>query len=147
MKVAVGADHKGVAFKEKVKDILTRLEHEVTDCGTNTEESVDYPDFGLKVANAVADGAVDRGITICWTGNGMNIVANKVNGIRAGLALNVEMAYLTRLHNNANVLTLSGKYTPEDQLEEIVDTFLTTEFEGGRHEARLQKIANAEGNS
>ncbi|MCK4573295.1 MAG: ribose 5-phosphate isomerase B [candidate division Zixibacteria bacterium] len=144
MKVAVGSDHKGVYFKEKVKLILEQLGHEAVDFGTNSEESVDYPDYGLKVAHAVADGEADYGITICWTGNGMNIAANKVNGVRAGMALNVEMAYLTRLHNNANVMTLAGKYTPEDQLDEIVKTFLTTDFEGGRHIARVQKITDAE---
>jgi ribose 5-phosphate isomerase B len=141
MTIAVGADHKGFAFKEKIKAILARLGHTVTDFGTNSEtESVDYPDFGLKVAHAVADHKADYGITVCWTGNGMNIAANKVHGIRAGMALNVEMAQLTRAHNNANVLTLAGKYTPENQLEQIVSTFLSTPFEGGRHERRVEKI-------
>ena len=141
MKVAVGADHKGFAFKERVKAIVQKLGHTVTDFGTNSDQqSVDYPDFGLKVAHAVRDHQADFGITVCWTGNGMNIAANKVHGIRAGLALNVEMAKLTRAHNNANVLTLAGKYTPENQLEEIVTTFLSTPFEGGRHEKRVEKI-------
>ncbi len=145
MKIAVGADHKGFEFKEKVKAILRQLGHEVIDFGTDSMESVDYPDFGLKVAQAVASGDADYGIAICWTGNGMTIAANKVKGVRAGLALSVEMAYLTRRHNNANVLTLAAKYTPEDKLEEIVKTFLTTEFEGGRHVRRLEKIRQAEG--
>jgi len=109
VKIAVGCDHRGIDLKDKVKRILTNLGHEVEDFGTNSEQSVDYPDFGLKVARAVASGEANYGITVCWTGNGMNIVANKVKGIRAGLALNKEMAHLTRLHNNANVLTLSQK--------------------------------------
>ena len=145
MKVAVGSDHKGVELKDKVKQLLVRLGHEVTDFGTNSSDSVDYPDYGLKVARAVALSKVDRGVTVCWTGNGMNMVANKVPGVRAGMALNAEMAYLTRLHNDANVLTLAAKYTPEDQLEEIITKFIETEFEGGRHAARVEKIRSAEG--
>ena len=144
MRIAVGCDHAGLEWKDKVKEILERLGHEVIDCGTNSKDSVDYPDFGLKVARAVAAGDVDYGMTICWTGNGMNMTANKVKGIRAGMALNPEMAHLTRLHNNANVLTLSQKYTPEDQLEEIITQFLTTQVEGGRHIPRLEKMMNAE---
>lgn len=145
MKVAIGADHKGVQFKAKVIEILKRLGVEVINFGTDSEDSVDYPDYGLKVAHAVVEGEVDYGINVCWTGNGMNIAANKVKGVRAGLALNEEMAHLTRLHNNANVLTLSGKYTPEDELEKIVKAFLNTDFEGGRHIARVQKIMAEEG--
>lgn len=144
MKVAVGSDHAGFEFKEKVKLTLTGLGCEVFDFGTNSLESVDYPDFGLKVARAVASREVDRGVTICWTGNGMNMAANKVDGIRAGMALSTEMAYLTRLHNDANVLTLAAKYTPEDDLREILEAFLTTEFEGGRHVPRVDKIMAAE---
>jgi ribose 5-phosphate isomerase B len=144
MKVAVGADHKGFELKQKVKEILARLGHEVVDFGTYSTESVDYPDFGLKVAYAVAKGEVDYGITVCWTGNGMNIAVNKVKGIRAGMALNPDMAYLTRLHNDANIMTLAAKYTPEDKLEEIIETFLQTKFEGGRHIPRLEKICQVE---
>jgi ribose 5-phosphate isomerase B len=145
MKVAVGADHKGFEYKEKIKEILRKLGAEVTDFGTNNgTDSVDYPDFGLKVAHAVADHTVDYGITVCWTGNGMNIAANKVRGVRAGMALNVEMAQLTRQHNDANVLTLAAKYTPEDQLEQIVKTFIETKFDGGRHVQRVAKIAREE---
>ena len=144
MRIAIGADHKGYPFKEKVKAILKQLGHEVIDEGTDSEESADYSEFGLRVAHDVAKGEADYGITICWTGNGMNIAANKVRGIRAGMALSVEMAHLTRLHNNANVLTMASKYTPEKDLEEIVKTFLDTKFEGGRHIARLQKIMDEE---
>ncbi len=145
MKVAVACDHKGLDYKQRVKDLLTSLGHEIIDFGTDSEESVDYPDFGLKAAEAVRDGLADYGITVCWTGNGMNIASNKIKGIRAGMGLNIEMAHMTRLHNDANMLTLSQKYTPSDELDEIVKTFLTTEFEGGRHIARVQKIIDAEG--
>lgn len=144
MRVALGCDHAGYEWKEKVKAILTERGHEVMDFGTNSKDSVDYPDFGLKVADAVSAGLVDRGIAICWTGNGMAIAANKVRGVRAGLALNPEMAYLTRLHNDANVLTLAEKYTPEEDLPEIVRLFLETVFEGGRHKRRVDKIRAAE---
>ena len=144
MKIAIACDHAGLEFKERVKDVLQALGHEVVDCGTNSKDSVDYPDFGLAAARAVAAGAVDYGITVCWTGNGMNMACNKVKGIRAGMALSPDMAFLTRSHNDANMLTLAQRYTPEDQLEEIIKTFLTTPFEGGRHIARVAKIMNAE---
>ena len=144
MKVAVGSDHAGFEFKEKIQSILRQLGYEPIDFGTNSKDSVDYPDFALKVARSVAAGEADYGITICWSGNGMAMAANKVNGIRAGLALSPDMAYLARLHNNANVLSISQKWTPEEQLEEIVRTFLTTEFEGGRHAPRVEKIQAAE---
>lgn len=144
MKIAVGSDHAGFEFKEKVVATLKKLGHEVIDKGTHSGDSVDYPDFGLAVAHAVADGKVDRGVTVCWSGNGMNIAVNKVKGIRAGMALNPEMAYLTRLHNNANILTLSSKFTPEDELEAILSRFIETEFEGGRHVRRIDKITEAE---
>lgn len=144
MKIAVGCDHRGIDFKENVKRILKKLGHEVIDVGTDSEESCDYPDFGLEVARAVRDKKARFGITVCWTGNGMNITANKVKGVRAGLAINPEMAYLTRAHNDANVLTLSQKYTPVEQLEEIIRKFLETDFEGGRHIQRVEKIRQAE---
>ena len=144
MRLAIGSDHAGFDWKEKVKAILVRLGHEVTDFGTTSKESVDYPDFGLKVARAVVDGDVDYGVAICGTGNGMTMAANKIKGVRAGIALSAEMAHMTRLHNNANVLTLAQRYTPEGELEEIIKQFLTTDFEGGRHIARLEKVMAAE---
>src|SRR5512140_1660070 len=144
MKIALGADHKGYPYKEKIKAYLKQRGIEVTDFGTNSEDSVDFPDYGLKVAHEVAAGRADLGINVCWTGNGMNIAANKVRGIRSGLALNPEMAYLTRLHNDANVLALSAKYLPEDQLEATVKAFIETKFEGGRHVRRVEKITAAE---
>ena len=142
--IAIGSDHAGFELKEHLKSFLAEQGHSVEDCGTYNEESVDYPDFGLKVAHAVADSEADRGITVCWTGNGMNIAVNKVRGVRAGMALNTEMAYYTRLHNDANVLTLSGRFTPEAELQEIVKSFLETEFEGGRHTKRVEKITREE---
>ncbi len=147
MKVAVGADHQGFEFKQRVKQILAKLGHEVVDFGTHSTDAVDYPDFGLKVADAVAKGEVDYGITVCWTGNGMNIAVNKVKGIRAGMALSVDMVRYTRLHNDANIMTLASKYTPEDKLEEIINVFLQTKFEGGRHIPRVEKIRQAEGSA
>lgn len=144
MRIAIGCDHAGLEFKDKIKEILISWGHDVVDCGTNSKDSVDYPDFGLKVAQAVARGEVERGVTICWTGNGMNMVANKTRGVRAGMAFNAEMAFLTRSHNDANVLTLAQKYTPEDQLEEILKSFIDTPFEGGRHLTRVNKIRAVE---
>ncbi len=144
MRLAIGCDHAGLEFKDRVREILISWGHDVVDFGTNSKDSVDYPDYGLKVALAVAADEVDRGITICWTGNGMNITANKIKGVRAGLALSTEMAFLTRSHNDANVLTLAQKYTPEDQLEEILKAFIDTPFEGGRHLPRVNKIRAAE---
>ncbi len=145
MRVAVGSDHAGFEWKEKVKEILNGFGYEVIDFGTKSKESVDYSDYGLKVAHAVADGEVDYGVNICWTGNGMAMASNKVKGIRAGLAINAEMAHLTRLHNNANVLALSQKYTPEDELEEILKQFFNTKFEAGRHLRRIEKFMAEEG--
>ncbi len=140
MKIALGADHKGFELKEKIKKYLTDLGHEITDFGTHSTESVDYPDFGFKVAESVANGQSDFGITVCWTGNGMNMVANKVKGIRSALCINEEMARLTRAHNNANVLALASKFVSEGQAKKIVDMWLSTEFEGGRHIPRLDRI-------
>ncbi|RKX29998.1 MAG: ribose 5-phosphate isomerase B [Candidatus Zixiibacteriota bacterium] len=144
MTIAIGSDHAGFELKEKVKSILMKLGEGVVDFGTDGKDSVDYPDYGLRVANAVANGEANRGIAICWTGNGMTIAANKVKGIRATLCLNREMAYYARLHNNSNVLTMSQKYTDPDEVEEILKMWLETEFEGGRHERRLNKIKEAE---
>jgi ribose 5-phosphate isomerase B len=140
MKIALGADHRGYELKEKVKKYLMGLGHQVTDFGTNSTESVDYPDFGFKVAESVAKGDADFGITVCWTGNGMNIVANKVKGIRSALCLDEEMAMLARAHNDANVLALASNFVWEEMAKKILDVWLTTEFEGGRHVPRLDKI-------
>lgn len=145
MKIALGADHKGYQYKEKVKKYLEEKGYEVEDFGTTSEESVDYPDFGFKVAKAVSKKEVDRGILFCWTGIGMCISANKIKGVRAALCLNEEMAKLSREHNDSNVLSLSSKFTPEEKLLKIVEVWLKTPFEGGRHKRRLDKIASEEG--
>jgi len=144
MRIALGADHKGFPLKEKIKEYLNKRGDEITDYGTFTEESCDYPDFGIKVAHAVIEGVVHFGINICWTGNGMNIVSNKVKGIRSGLCLSEEMAQLTREHNNANILSLASKYTEPELALKIVETFLTSEYQGDRHDQRLAKITAEE---
>lgn len=144
MKIAIASDHAGYDLKTKVKEVLLSMKHEVIDCGTDSKESVDYPDFGAKAAGVVASGLADYGILICWTGNGMSMVANKVKGIRAGIGLNREMAFYTRSHNDANVLVLAQKFGDLKELEGIIETFLTTEFEGGRHTRRVEKISKVE---
>jgi ribose 5-phosphate isomerase B len=147
MKIALGADHRGFCYKHRIKAYLSQKGIEVIDCGTDSEKSADYSEFGLKAANEVAAGNADYAILVCGTGNGMVMSANKVKSIRAGLAVNPEMAALTRAHNDANVLVLSDMYTPCDQLNEIVDKFLETEFEGGRHKRRVDIITDYEGKS
>jgi len=140
MKLALGADHKGFPLKENIKGYLQSLGHEIVDFGTNSEDSVDYPDFGGAAAKAVASGKADLGIIFCWTGTGMAITANKVQGVRCGVALNTDMAELSRKHNDANVLALPSKYVEPEQAKAIVDAWLGAEFEGGRHERRVAKI-------
>ncbi|HEU0139986.1 MAG TPA: ribose 5-phosphate isomerase B [Bryobacteraceae bacterium] len=144
MKIAIAADHAGVSLKRRLREVLRRKGHEIVDLGTDSEESVDYPDYARAVAVKVAEGAVDRGILICSTGVGMSIAANKVPGIRAALAVNPEEVRLTRAHNDANVLTIGAKFTPDSEAERMVDTFLATEFEAGRHARRLKKISELE---
>jgi ribose 5-phosphate isomerase B len=141
MKIALGADHKGYQYKEKVKKFLQGKGYEIKDFGTFSEESVDYPDFGFKVAKAVSNGDAERGILFCWSGIGMCISANKIKGVRAALCLNEEMAKLSREHNDSNVLSLSAKFIPEEKLLKIVEVWLNTPFEGGRHQRRLDKIS------
>jgi ribose 5-phosphate isomerase B len=144
MKIVLGADHRGLEYKNAIKSHLLDKGVEVIDFGPFSEESTDYPDYGFKAGEEVSSGKADFGILVCWTGNGMAIAANKVRGVRAGLALNVEMAELTRAHNDANVLVVSGKYTPAESLNEIVDKFLATGFDGGRHKRRIDKIKKHE---
>ena len=144
MKISLGADHRGYKYKEKIKRILALRGIETEDYGTFSEESADYPDFGIKAAEAVALRKADYGIIICGTGNGMMMAANKVKGIRAGLAISPEMSRLARAHNNANVLVLSEMFTPEEKIEKIIDAFLNTKFEGGRHARRVDKIMKYE---
>jgi len=140
MRIAVGADHAGYRLKEEVKRLLDSLKLPYEDFGTDSEASVDYPDIAVKVARSVASGAFDRGILICGTGIGMAMTANKVGGIRAASVGDLQSARLSREHNDANVLTLGGRTTEVDRAREIVRTFLTTPFEGGRHQRRIDKV-------
>lgn len=144
MRVFVGADHAGFQLKEHVERFLAEVGHEVVDVGTEGEESVDYPDFAAKVARAVASGEADRGVLVCGTGIGMAVAANKVPGVRAVQAADPEMARMARLHNDANVLTLPGRYIGPERASEIVTAFLETPFEGGRHKRRVDKIGELE---
>ena len=141
MKIAVGNDHRGVAVKQRVVGLLADLGHEVTDLGATGPASVDYPDYAIPVAEAVARGTADRGILICATGHGMCIAANKVCGVRAVNCRDVVDAEMSRLHNDANVLCLSADLIGEELIERMVRAWLATEFEGGRHARRVEKIA------
>ncbi|HEY5892348.1 MAG TPA: ribose 5-phosphate isomerase B [Chthoniobacterales bacterium] len=140
MKIAIGTDHAGFHYKEAIKVHLAGLGHEVHDFGTYSPESVDYPKFIRPVAEAVAAGEYERGIVLGGSGNGEAITANRTRGIRCGLCWNVESAILTRKHNDANVLSLGERMMTEETALKIVDTFLATEFEGGRHLARIRQI-------
>lgn len=141
MKIAIGADHKGFQLKEHLKKYLQSQGHTVSDFGTDSEQSTDYPDYGMRVAHSVANRETERGITVCWTGNGMNMVVNKLPEIRGAYALTEEMAQLSRQHNDANILTLGSKWVSPELAEKIVKVWLETEFEGGRHEKRLKKFS------
>ncbi len=144
MKIAIGSDHAGYDLKEIIKNYLIEKGYEVVDKGTNSKGSVDYPIFGESVAETVAKGEADRGIVICGTGIGISISANKVKGIRAALCTNEYMARMARKHNDANVLALGARVLGIDLALSIVETFLNTEFEGGRHERRVHLIHNIE---
>lgn len=144
MKVVVGADHAGFEVKEKVKNYLKKKGIEVEDVGTFSKDSVDYPDYAFKVAEKVSDKMVDFGVLVCKSGIGMSIAANKFKNVRAALVFTPEMAKLARSHNDANVLSLSGEFTKEEEVYKIIDTWLATNFEGGRHERRVGKITNIE---
>nr|WP_315144930.1 ribose 5-phosphate isomerase B [uncultured Flavobacterium sp.] len=141
MKISIGNDHAGPEYKKAIVQYLESKGHEVTNYGTDTDASVDYPDFGHPVATDVSEGKADYGIVICGSGNGIAMTVNKHSKVRAGLCWIKEIAYLTRLHNNANVLSIPARYTSIQQAIEIVETFLTTEFEGGRHQTRVDKIS------
>jgi ribose 5-phosphate isomerase B len=143
-KIAIGSDHAGFGLKEDVLGLLKSLNIAVVDCGTNTTESVDYPDFGAKVAELVSSGEVERGILICGTGLGMSMVANKYPKVRAALCNDLFSAKMSRMHNDANVLVLGGRVIGKDLASEIVKVWLTTPFEGERHLKRLNKIKNIE---
>jgi ribose 5-phosphate isomerase B len=141
MKLAIGADHGGYILKKEIVDFLSKIGNiEVTDYGTSGPESVDYPDYGRKVSEAVSNGAVDRGILICGTGIGMSIVANRFPHVRAALCHDNFTARMSRLHNDANVLVMGERVIGKGVALEIVKTWLDTEFAGGRHQKRLDKI-------
>ncbi len=141
MIIAIASDHGGFQLKETVKAYLrARNDIQIVDLGTNSEESVDYPIYGKACAEAVASGKADRGIVCCGTGIGISIAANKVKGIRCGLCTTVEMAEMTRKHNNANMLAMGGRTTDPDLALEITKAWLDTEFEGGRHKRRTDML-------
>ena len=144
MNIAIGADHAGFELKEKIKDYLNTQGYNVADFGTDSSESTDFPDYAHKVASVVAGEEYERGILVCWTGNGMAITANKIKGIRAGLCLNERMAELTREHNDANILCLPSLFVSEEDSYKIVDRFLSSKFQGGRHTRRVAKIEKYE---
>lgn len=141
MKISIGNDHAGTDYKKAIVAILIAKGYKVTNYGTDLNLSVDYPDFGHPVAKDVSDGKVDFGIVICGSGNGIAMTVNKYPKVRAGLCWNKEIAYLTRLHNDANIVSIPARFTSIPQAVEIVETFLTTAFEGGRHQNRVKKIA------
>lgn len=147
MKIAIGSDHAGLELKEYIKGILATGEYDVTDVGTDSPASVDYPDFGFEVARRVASGEADKGILFCGTGIGMSVTANKVKGIRAALVFDLYTAVQSRKHLDANVLVLGGRITGKGLAEEIVKSWLATEFEGGRHLGRIMKIEAFEKNT
>lgn len=145
MKICIGSDHRGVAIKEHLIDFLKKSNYEILDMGTyNGNGSVDYPDFAVKVASAVSDGSSDLGILICGTGIGMTIVANKFIGIRAALVNDEETARFAKEHNNANIIVMGGNLTEPAKAERIVQSWLSSQFEGGRHEKRIEKILELE---
>lgn len=144
MKFVIGSDHGGFATKQAVAEQLRSMGHDVDDFGVLNGEPSDYPDYGAKVAEAVSSGAADRGVLVCGTGIGMSIVANKFPGVRAALVTDTYMARMAAAHNNANVLVLGGRTTDPLSAREMVATWLETPFEGGRHQRRLDKIAEIE---
>lgn len=144
MKISVGSDHRGVSQRKAAAQAAEDLGHDVFDAGTFSDEPVDYPDIAATVARRVASGEADRGILFCGTGIGMSIAANKIPGIRAAVAHDLESAQLSRRHNNANILCLSAATLTQEEIDEIVHVWLATSFEGGRHQQRVEKISQLE---
>ena len=138
--IVIGSDHAGYALKEKVKSFVSERGVEVEDMGTFSEESVDYPDFGIKVASSVSDGSFERGILICGSGLGMSMVANRFQNVRAALCNDLFSAIMSRRHNDSNVLVLGGRVVGETLAQEIVKAWLETPFDGGRHQSRIEKF-------
>ena len=144
MRIALASDHAGYAEKERLKGLFDDLGIEFDDLGTVSEESVDYPDYARKVAEQVAHGQVEQGVLVCGSGTGMAITANKVPGVRAAVAWSEETARLARQHNDANVLAIGARTTPPAEIPKIVRAWFSTDFEGGRHAARVEKISEVE---
>lgn len=141
MKIAIGNDHAGTDYKKAIVTYLESKGHEVTNFGTNTNDSVDYPDFVHPVAEAVSNKEADLGILICGSGNGVSMTANKHQKVRAALCWTKEITELARQHNDANILSIPARFTSQPQAVAMVETFLNTPFEGGRHQNRVNKIA------
>ena len=145
MKIALGCDHGGYELKEYIIKVLERLGHEVEDFGSFSKESCDYADFAVPAARAVAEGRCDRGIVVCTTGIGVSIAANKIKGIRCAHCADCLQAELTRGHNNANMMAIGAGFTGPNMAERMVEVFLSTEFQGGRHARRVDKVMALEG--
>ncbi|MDT4895430.1 MAG: ribose 5-phosphate isomerase [Acidobacteriota bacterium] len=144
MKIALASDHAGYAEKERLKPLLRELGLEVEDLGTVSEDSVDYPDYARLVGERVAHGEAEQGVLVCGSGTGMAIAANKVRGVRAAVAWSEETARLARQHNDANVLALGARTTPQAEIPKIVRAWFKTNFDGGRHTSRVEKIKQIE---
>lgn len=144
MKIALAADHAGFEEKENLKKTLDEIGIVYEDMGTYSCDSVDYPDYARKVGEAVVDGQYDRGVLLCGSGTGMAIAANKVSGVRAAVAWNEEIAKLSRQHNDANVLAIPARFISLDEMQKIVKAWFSADFEGGRHERRVEKIQQIE---
>jgi len=140
-KIAIVSDHAGYYLKEKILKYLIKEKYDIKDLGCSSEDTVDYPDFGHPLANAVSAGEFELGISICGTGNGINMVVNKHPGVRGALCWNEEISKLARAHNDANICALPGRFISESEAYLIVKAFLNTSFEGGRHKPRIDKIA------
>ncbi len=144
MRISIACDHGAFDLKERLKAHLLEQGHQVTDCGTNSGESCDYPDFAAAAARLVADGSCERGVVLCTTGIGMSIAANKVKGVRCALCHEPLSAEMTRRHNDANVLAMGAGVTGGNLAQRILDVFLSTQFEGGRHQRRVDKVMELE---
>ena len=145
MNVAIGSDHRGYHAKEQIKRLLAQMGHEVVDFGTRNDHSTDYPDYAVLVAAAVSEGQAERGVLLCGSGIGMCMTANKVRGIRAALCHDELTAEMSRRHNNANVLCMGGDLLGDELMRRMIEIWMSTEFDGGRHERRVTKIMETEG--
>jgi ribose 5-phosphate isomerase B len=144
MRISVGNDHRGLEVKRRLTELLARLGHDIVDEGTNNDQCVDYPDIASEVAGKVSRGDVDRGILVCGTGIGMSITANKFHGVRAATCNDAVTAEISRRHNDVNVLCLAGDLLGQRNIDRLIEIWLDTQFEGGRHARRLEKIAQIE---